>query len=249
MIWPNLGIGELPKEDWQSANDVRRAFGELDTYVYRFEACLELIEICQEDLAKQEAEDIRLRSTWCLIAERDAAITIWDFSTTIYGIRNSLDRCQSLNALVDRPTLEKVLKQLSIDFPDREEARHAAAHPADMKKSSKEIGRHSVDGPIEKGSSLKVDKGAKGTFLGNFSADGNVMTTYYGKVVEAKITRESLAKLGAIQAQLYECFRPAEKALMDKVKGRFSLGIQRRRILNQIYRLSRCLYPGDRSRS
>jgi hypothetical protein len=228
MNCPNLGIGQLPAEDREAGNDVRRALASLDSYVYRFEACLDLIErsdaeqnpsqlniseIKQDSYKSYQVASRRL-NTWCLIAERDATITIWDFSTTIYGIRKNLERCKSLNELVHRPTLEKVLKQLSADFPDRENARHAAAHPADMKRSSKELARHSVDGPIER-PGIKVEEGAKGTFLGNFSTDGTVVTTYKGEIIEAKITRESLAALASLRDEMYACFKPAEQALME----------------------------------
>jgi hypothetical protein len=56
-----------------------------------------------------------------------------------------------------------------------------------------------------------VAEGAKGTFLRNFSDDGNVITTYDGEVIEAKVTRESLTKLAAVRDALYACFQAGRK--------------------------------------
>jgi hypothetical protein len=231
--YPRFMTRELPPEDQAGAFDVQTALMQLDHYARRYKSSLELIDRCLSE--KKEAKDwnavsikgsedfwaVRERlHNWMSIAERDAVITVWDFSTTVYEIRKLLDRCKGLNELVDRPALERVLKNLSERFPDRKKARHAAAHPADMSKTADERSRHSVSGPMEIPGFLLMTGDAKNIFISAASVNGVVTSTYRGEVIEAPVTWAGYQALVEIRDELYKCFETASKTLEERMRSR-----------------------------
>lgn len=237
-----IATSELPAADREDAFHVQQLLSGLDSFADRFRSALLLknhadaeIMTIFEHRAEQRERDpdsvpqiggavqskLHLMSHWGTIAERDAIITVWDFSTTCYNIRSGLDRCPSLNAMVDRRDLERALKRVSEAFPDRKKARHAAAHMADFQKSAKEIARHSLRGPrndwllhAEEGGSL---------FLGHGSMDGTVMYTSDGNLVAMEVTEASLQILVAIADEMWACFRGAIRETHRRMAIRFGL--------------------------
>lgn len=238
LIAPRIAIAGLPEEDREVAHHIEGQLYDMGNYVDRFLACLLLIERSgfeetqlielrraekkrvQDNLVgvsfgetyEELKSEINIRRTWKQISERDAITTIWDFSATMYAIRKNLDRCASLNKIVPRTEIEKVLKALSDAFPDRKFARHAALHPADMSKSPKEQKRHATSDKIDL---VGLKSEGSGLTLRHVSGNGVVLSTYEGRVVQASIDEQSYKTLRNLLLAFFACFEDASKISMN----------------------------------
>ena len=238
LLPPNLFIGELPKDDQPMGDHVRHQLFFIEAEVARFRAALALIERCtqeeQEEKNKRDNEKknvlgkgdrwqkvqdeykerVNMFQAWRNMARRDAIFAVWDFFTTLTNIRDSLDACPSLNILVTRPVLESIVKDCSIAFPMRKEARHAASHSADLHQSPEEITKHSVNGRFFNLVTMPDD-----TVVFTFRPRG----AKEAEMISVKITRETLIQLRSLQARLYACFSEAQEKMSGRMLGRMGL--------------------------
>jgi hypothetical protein len=231
---PQIIAEGLPENEREVAHHIELQLNELRSLTERFQASLLLIERSEaEDVelalrkraARQQARDAgrayefqessldgirserRVRRLWKQIAERDAVMTIQNFSKTVYDIRKCLDRIPTLNGLVSRRELEKPIAALSVAFPDKKIARNVSAHPADMRKHPKEVARHATNEHVIRGG-LNIT-GARTTLHDVSLGDGTILWTHEGKVIEIQISDKSHATLCDITAQVYACFENA----------------------------------------
>jgi hypothetical protein len=255
MPTPQLDLTSIPAADQDRARDIEILLGGLDKFVTRFEHALLLIERNKREfndsdstfraqrleakgrpdyldvfpsLMKEHMTTGQVLLSWSKIAERDMALTIWDFSTTMYNIRKALDACPSVNALVPRPKLEKVLANLSAAFPDRKKMRHAAAHPADLKGTANQQARNSIGGEFE-GGGIKISENASVFMSGNSGPDGTVISSYLGEVVSFKADASTLTALDDLKAQMFACFPNSEPSPLNNPLGDLRVGYTGRR--------------------
>lgn len=235
---PRIDITLLPKDEQEAAFHVENQLVDLHRFIDRFHAAILLRDHADSEYnsayARRTERKAAIRGTptytdqllilqeefsttskifhaWRSIAERDAIITTWDFCKTVYEIRNGLDRCKTLYALVERRSIEKAISRITKAFPDRVDTRDIAAHPVDYtSKTPEAIAKHSFVGSLEK-PGLSI---ANGAFLYHISLKGGeVVSSLSGRVVTAKVNLETHSELEQICAHVYDAFTQAEVAL------------------------------------
>jgi hypothetical protein len=152
---------------------------------------------------------------WAKIAARDGAITIYNFSESIKGIRSGALANKSIKNLVDWPTYEQARDKFRESFPTARNLRHAVSHAAEMMSSSKQRGRNIVRKDFQghgfrtEDSTFHVSQGIHGTTF--FSSHANSVGSY-------EVTEETLKTLQSVRDGILKSFQqPSGDA--DEIKS------------------------------
>jgi len=130
---------------------------------------------------------------WHFIAARDGAVTIFNFGRSMEGIRASLRKCPSLNAIIDQDALSASTRMLRDRFPRFDGMRHTVAHAAEFSHTEE----------------ARADHAAGNLFISSSLFGREFTATFDGKVVSYEISMDSFEVLKAVALMFISAFRPA----------------------------------------
>jgi hypothetical protein len=216
MDSPMITHDVFPATEQEHVRCVMRCLHQMDDHSSEFWYALRLYDESLTNLKQFHAlhvGDGRKAAAWMEIAKRVAAMNIWEFSSAIYDAKNNCSKCPVLGDLIDKPLAEQTVQLLAKYFPDREEVRHAAAHPNLFNKPGsakdnllkQEFNRPGVSIPA--GNIVKAVHGR------------TLIYTYMGNTVEFDLTETTHSKLREIQSMFYSAFGVAETFCHDQIKN------------------------------
>jgi hypothetical protein len=144
---------------------------------------------------------------WLFIAARDGAITIYNLGRSMEGIRASLKKCPSLNAIVDQEVLSESTRALRQRFPRFEGFRHMVAHAAEFSQTKDARAQHSTIAAMDNGLIKKAEGGD--VFMGPSLIGREFTCTFEGKVLSYEISLESFEHIKKATLMFMSAFRPA----------------------------------------
>lgn len=210
--------------DHEAFAAVMRGLHALETLAGRFHSALYLFDhsAALRELSRQvargrfeteqELRDQRLTNRWPMLAAREGAFVLYDFSYALSNTKTAIREYPALNALVDWSYLKRARAIFKMGFPHWKKLRNAVGHTGEFAITKAQWNANSLKGSANViGSS--VGPGNHVTILNGRTYHD---TTFGGDFLSYELSDESLARLWTIIAAVYESMDAASSKPMDE---------------------------------
>lgn len=229
MINPNpwrISIADIPEHEQDATWAYLSLLHLLQSYSNDFSAALKLYDFSSknrdaligivtkpENTDKFEAafREFKHFQSWCNIAQRDAAMTIYHFGESLDATIKGLAKCPTLDALVDRSLLNRAQPLFKKNFRKSTDARDSVAHSSEPLAQK---GRHSISGSCDGDATHICD--AEDLTIMNVATDNGLLMTWKGKLIHLKLTSEKLDQLCEVRDLVFAAFECANVELTKR---------------------------------
>ena len=208
-IAPRFKMHDVPEEERRAVGDLEAMLDRLGSLVIELEHSRQLVEHCNqlkadvlrsfsgiEGLAHR-GESSRKYNPWKIIAYKNGAILIYEFSQ-VSRKADSLLKCSKwLSLNVNRESLKKANKAFAASFPEFVKLRNAAAHPAERALTKEDFEKDSIAPSTNSGGRFSLNQ---------VVIDGRYGCTVSGRLVSYILNVETVTKLREVVLQRWDAF-------------------------------------------
>jgi len=176
----------------------------LNAYVNDYAAAIGL-HLHIDGLRKQ-VQNVNIRGTieftknmhaldlWNQMAGREACMTVFHFGKSLNAIRSTMKDTPTIRAITKHDLLREANRDLETNFPNYNDARHAAGHRAEAISSLDAVKKHAVD------------HGHMKEYLPGRIVEDTYVTTFEGRRIEVELTERKRKALSVITDKIYSAF-------------------------------------------
>lgn len=151
-------------------------------------------------------EQRRMLRNWAIIGAKAGAMYVFGFDKALSEISKNLSQCHSIKDMVDGAVIRSGRKSFREHFPNFEDLRNAAAHPAEFYGTPAKVAKHSSSKEFNSPGFTATNRASY--IIDGSIIDGRFSCTVEGQLISYAPNSESVAKLKNSADLIWSAFEP-----------------------------------------